>query len=172
MKIITTRQNSISGIVSISDGINLAKKETNFGEWDVCDINCIYFSKIGEVDDPNILSSIEDHCAMFFPQCEVSGKLNRYFLKFLKKANKEIYEKWHLIKKITGQQSKKKDRSTSQPAGFNDIQTLVSNIVLSGSRDQALVKNSKRPPDFRFSYRHSLTRDLIALDLPNTAVLP
>ena len=41
-------QNSISGSVSIFEGINLAKKDTNFGESDVCDINCINFSKICE----------------------------------------------------------------------------------------------------------------------------
>ena len=31
-----------------SEGINLAKKDTTFGESDVCDINCINFSKICE----------------------------------------------------------------------------------------------------------------------------
>ena len=31
-----------------SEGINLAKKDTNFGESDVCDITCINFSKICE----------------------------------------------------------------------------------------------------------------------------
>ena len=44
-KIISTRQNSISGSISIFEGINLANKDTNFGEIDVCDINCIKFSK-------------------------------------------------------------------------------------------------------------------------------
>ena len=45
---ISTRQNSILGCVSIFEGINLAKKDNNFGESDVCDINCIKFSKICE----------------------------------------------------------------------------------------------------------------------------
>ena len=40
--------NSIPGSVRISEGIHLAEKETNFGEWDVCDINCIILSKICE----------------------------------------------------------------------------------------------------------------------------
>ena len=55
-----------------SEGINLAKKDTNFGENDVCDINCINFSKFCEkkVDDPMILSCFEDHCAMFFPSAK------------------------------------------------------------------------------------------------------
>ena len=44
----STRQNSISGSGTIPEGINLAKKDTNFGESDVCDINCINFSKICE----------------------------------------------------------------------------------------------------------------------------
>ena len=42
----STWQNSILG--SIPEGINLPKKETNFGEWDVYDINYIIFSKIYE----------------------------------------------------------------------------------------------------------------------------
>ena len=45
---ISARQNSISGSVSISEGINLAKKDTNFEESDVCGINCINISKICE----------------------------------------------------------------------------------------------------------------------------
>ena len=45
---ISIRQNSISGSVTISEGINLSKKDTNFGESDVCDINCFNFSKICE----------------------------------------------------------------------------------------------------------------------------
>ena len=66
-------QNSISVGVSIFEGINLAKKDTNFGESDVCDINCITFSKICEkkqVDDPMILSCFEDHFAMLFPHAK------------------------------------------------------------------------------------------------------
>ena len=39
-------------------------------------------------------------------------------------------------------------------------------------RGQALVKQSKRPPDSRFSNRHSSTKDLIALNFLNAAVLP
>ena len=40
-KIHLTWHNSILGSISISEGIDLAKKETNFGERDVCGINCI-----------------------------------------------------------------------------------------------------------------------------------
>ena len=66
-KIISTRLNINSGSVKIAKGVNLAKKDTNFGETDVCDINCINFSK---VDDPMILSCFEDHCAMCFPHAK------------------------------------------------------------------------------------------------------
>ena len=38
-------------------------------------------------------------------------------------------------------------------------------------RCHALVKNTKRPPDFRFSNRHSLTQYLIVLGFLNAAVL-
>ena len=39
-------------------------------------------------------------------------------------------------------------------------------------RGQALIKNSKRPPDFRFSNCHSPTQDCIVLNFLNAAVLP
>ena len=45
---------------------------------------------------------------------------------------------------------------------FTHITRTVSN-----PRGQALVKNSKRPQDFRFSNIHSLTQDPIALDFLN-----
>ena len=38
-----------------SEGINLAKKDTNFGESDDCDINCINFSKICDYNRREVL---------------------------------------------------------------------------------------------------------------------
>ena len=49
------------------------------------------------------------------------------------------------------------------------IYTGIPNVTTSSGL-QALVKNSKRPPDCRFSNRHSPTQDLIAIDFINAAV--
>ena len=75
-KIISTRQKRISASVSISEGIILTKKETNLGEWDICDIEWIISLKICEnsqVDDLMILSCSGDHCAIFFTHAMFQG---------------------------------------------------------------------------------------------------
>ena len=38
------------------------------------------------------------------------------------------------------------------------------------TRCQALVKDSKSPPEFRFSSRHNKSQDLVALDFLNAEV--
>ena len=62
--------------------------------------------------------------------------------------------------------------STRRELSNEYLHDRVSMLFKDFSRGLALVKKSKRPPDFRFSNHHRPTEDLIALDFLMLQSLP